>query len=331
MTNPIPTPSAGVLADEAPFTEVQDDDPDHRDGRSRGMAALTIGAIGVVYGDIGTSPLYALREALRPVARDGLTRGEVLGVISLLIWALIIIVTVKYVLILLRADNRGEGGVLALFTLTRLAIGRRSIPVLALAIAGAALFFGDAIITPAISVLSAVEGIGLVAPHFEGFVLPVTVGILMALFMVQRHGTGAISFAFGPVTVLWFLTMATTGVLQMVGDPAVLASFDPRYGIRFVRGTPSHGLRRAGRGVPGGDGGRGALCRSGPFRPPPDHAGLVRAGVSGAGAELPRPGRTGAARSHRAVEPVLPRWCRRSCCRSWWRWQRSPRSSPRRR
>ncbi|MCU9846715.1 potassium transporter Kup [Defluviimonas sp. WL0024] len=198
------------------------------------MATLTLGAIGVVYGDIGTSPLYALREALRPVAQDGLVRSEVIGVISLLIWALIIIVTVKYVLILLRADNQGEGGILALYTLARLAIGRRSIPVLVLGILGAALFFGDAVITPAISVLSAVDGIGLVAPHFQSFVLPVTIGILIALFAIQSYGTGAIAFAFGPITVVWFLTMGITGALQLAAEPGVLAAFDPRFAISFL-------------------------------------------------------------------------------------------------
>lgn len=232
MTHAIPAPFGGVFADEAPRAAVPE--ANHGDGHGRGLAALTLGAIGVVYGDIGTSPLYALREALRPVARDGLARGEVLGVISLLIWALVIIVTAKYVLILLRADNQGEGGVLALYTLTRLAIGHRSIPVLALGIAGAALFFGDAVITPAISVLSAVEGISLVAPHFEAFVLPVTVGILTALFIVQTYGTGAISFAFGPVTAVWFLTMGATGAAQLAADPAVLVAFDPRYGLTFL-------------------------------------------------------------------------------------------------
>lgn len=199
-----------------------------------GLAALTIGAIGVVYGDIGTSPLYALREALRPVAHDGLARSEVLGVISLLIWTILLIVTVKYVLFLLRVDNRGEGGILALYTLTRLAIGRRSYGVLALGIAGAALFFGDAIITPAISVLSAVEGIKLVAPSFEAYVLPSTIGILIALFIVQQHGTQAISVAFGPVTVLWFLAMGAMGLKELVYDPGVLIAVNPIFGVRFL-------------------------------------------------------------------------------------------------
>jgi KUP system potassium uptake protein len=207
--------------------------------RKQGLATLAVGAIGVVYGDIGTSPLYALREALHPVSHDGLAVAEVLGVISLLIWTLVLIVTIKYVMFLLRADNHGEGGILALYTLTRLAIGRRSYAVLALGIAGAALFFGDAIITPAVSVLSAVEGIKLVAPSFERYVLPITLGILIALFMVQRHGTQAISFAFGPITALWFLTMAATGVAQVATNLAVLQAFNPWYGVLFLI---DHGL-----------------------------------------------------------------------------------------
>ena len=200
----------------------------------QGFAALTIGAVGVVYGDIGTSPIYAFREALRPVAADGLTRAEVLGLLSLLIWTLTLIVTVKYVLFLLRTDNRGEGGVLALYTLARLAIGRRSVPVLALAIAGAALFAGDAIITPAISVLSAVEGAGLILPELSEWVLPVTLGILLALFLLQRRGTGAMSLAFGPITVLWFLTLAALGLWNIAANPGVLAAFSPGHALGFL-------------------------------------------------------------------------------------------------
>jgi KUP system potassium uptake protein len=199
-----------------------------------GLAMLTIGAVGVVYGDIGTSPLYALREALRPVAADGLTRFEVFGVLSLLIWSLTMIVTLKYVAYLLRADNRGEGGVLALYTLSRLAIGRRSLWVLGLGIAGASLFLGDSVITPAISVLSAVEGIGLVAPAFGSYVVPVTVGILLGLFFVQKHGTAEISSAFGPIMVVWFLVMAGTGIVHLVRDPEVLWAFDPVFAVTFL-------------------------------------------------------------------------------------------------
>lgn len=207
---------------------------DGHSAHKQGLAGLTVGAIGVVYGDIGTSPLYAMREALRPVAHDGLERSEVLGIISLLVWTLILIVTIKYVLVLLRADNHGEGGILALYALTRQAIGKRSYAVLALGIAGASLFLGDAIITPAVSVLSAVEGIELVAPSFSTYVMPVTLGILLALFMVQRHGTQAISVAFGPVMALWFLVMGASGTFALVNDPEVLLAFNPLYGVEFL-------------------------------------------------------------------------------------------------
>lgn len=199
------------------------------------FAALTIGAVGVVYGDIGTSPLYAFREALRPVAGNGsVTPSEVLGLLSLLIWTLILIVTLKYVFFLLRVDNRGEGGILALYTMVRLAIGRRSIPVLTLAVIGAALFFGDAIITPAISVLSAVEGAGLVMPALEEWVVPTTLGILIGLFAVQRRGTKTIARAFGPITVLWFSVLAGLGLWHILQAPAVLAAFNPVWAVAFL-------------------------------------------------------------------------------------------------
>ncbi len=199
-----------------------------------GTAALTLGAIGIVYGDIGTSPLYALRESLRTAAGDGITRGEVLGVVSLLLWALILIVTLKYVIVLLRADNDGEGGVLSLMALAQAASGRRTVAVFVLGVAGAALFFGDALITPAISVLSAVEGLELVTPAVEPYVLPIAIGLLVALFAVQRHGTGAVAAFFGPITAIWFVTMGMTGLIHVADDPSVLAAFNPAYGIAFL-------------------------------------------------------------------------------------------------
>ena len=199
----------------------------------QGFLALTLGAVGVVYGDIGTSPIYAFREALR--AAGGRTgEAEVLGLLSLLIWALILIVTVKYVLVLLRADNRGEGGVLALYTLARLAIGRRSVPVLLLALAGAALFAGDAMITPAISILSAVEGVKLVTPALDHWVLPIALVIITLLFAVQRRGTAAVAFVFGPVTAIWFLALGALGVLSLLENPAVLRAFSPVWGVEFL-------------------------------------------------------------------------------------------------
>ena len=198
------------------------------------LLALTVGAVGVVYGDIGTSPLYALREALRPAAADGLTRAEVIGVVSLLLWALIVVVTLKYVLFLLRADNRGEGGVLALYALVRTARGRGGPAIFLLAICGAALFFGDAIITPAISVLSAVEGLTLVTPVLEPYVLPLAVAILTALFAVQSGGTGPLARWFGPVTAVWFAAMGALGLGQVIAAPGILAAFDPTFAAAFM-------------------------------------------------------------------------------------------------
>lgn len=206
--------------------------------RSHGLAALTLGAIGVVYGDIGTSPIYAFREALKATGAAVPGPAEVLGILSLLIWTLILIVTVKYVFFLLRADNRGEGGILALYTLVRLATGRRSVPILLLALAGAALFAGDAAITPAISVLSAVEGVGLILPQLSAYVLPVTIGILIALFMVQRHGTASVARFFGPICVVWFLALGGLGIWHIADDPSVLASFNPLWGVNFLLGHP---------------------------------------------------------------------------------------------
>ncbi|WP_309664797.1 potassium transporter Kup [Tabrizicola sp.] len=199
------------------------------------FAALVIGAVGVVYGDIGTSPIYAFREALTSVSQGGAVgQADVLGLLSLLIWTLILIVSVKYVSFLLRVDNRGEGGVLALYTKVRLAVGRRSVPILTLAIIGAALFFGDAIITPAISVLSAVEGAELVVPALKTLVVPVTMGILFALFMIQRQGTATIAGTFGPITVLWFLVLAGLGIWHTIAAPEVLRAFNPVWGLTFL-------------------------------------------------------------------------------------------------
>ena len=208
-------------------------------GAKAGFWALALGSVGVVYGDIGTSPLYALREALHHAQDDGITRAEVLGVTSLLLWALIFIVTGKYVLFLMRADNRGEGGTLSLMALAQRALGRATPAVFLLGVAGAALFYGDALITPAISVLSAVEGLKLVTPVFDPYVIPITVAILLALFAAQRQGTGKVAALFGPVTALWFLTIAVLGLLHIQDDLGVFAAINPAYAISFLF---SHGL-----------------------------------------------------------------------------------------
>jgi KUP system potassium uptake protein len=210
--------------------------------------ALAVGCLGVVYGDIGTSPLYAFRVALRAaVGTTGpVTREVVLGVDSLILWALILIVTVKYVLILLRADNRGEGGTLALMALARNSLGRHSGIILLFGIVSAALFYGDALITPAISVLSAVEGLQVVAPPLERFVVPVTVVILVILFVGQSRGTAKVAALFGPVTTLWFIVIAVAGLVHVIANPSVLAAFNPLYGIDFLRTYSPVGLATLG-------------------------------------------------------------------------------------
>jgi KUP system potassium uptake protein len=206
-----------------------------------GFWGLTLGSIGVVYGDIGTSPLYAFREAVVAAGGtpDGIPRQTVLGVVSLILWALILIVTLKYVFILLRADNKGEGGILALMALAQRALGR-SAPVLVLfGTIGAALFYGDALITPALSVLSAIEGLKVATPAFEPYVVPLTVVILFALFAVQSRGTASVAAFFGPITLIWFIAIAVAGLAHIVQYPGVLAAFDPSYGFRFLIG---HGM-----------------------------------------------------------------------------------------
>ncbi len=199
------------------------------------LLALSVGSIGVVYGDIGTSPLYAFREALRPVAADGVTPEEIIGIISLMLWTLTIIVTVKYVAFLLRADNDGEGGTLSLLALlsNRVTAGHGKLLFL-LGVIGAALFLGDAMITPALSVLSAVEGLKIVEPDLGRFILPISIGILVLLFMVQSQGTGAVSKAFGPVMLLWFLTMGLGGLHHIADDPAIFAALNPAHALRFL-------------------------------------------------------------------------------------------------
>ena len=202
---------------------------------------LTLGSIGVVYGDIGTSPLYALREAVvAAVGSEGApAREPVLGVASLILWALIVVVTLKYVVILLRADNKGEGGTLALMALAQHAIGKKTGLVVLLGIISGALFYGDAVITPALSVLSAIEGLKIATPAFDPYVVPVTVVILVALFSVQSRGTASVAAFFGPITMIWFIALAVAGLWHIALDPSVLAAINPVHGARFLA---SHGV-----------------------------------------------------------------------------------------
>ena len=201
-----------------------------------GFWTLAIGSIGVVYGDIGTSPLYALRESVLAATSDGRTLNEpiVLGILSLIIWALIFVVTIKYVIILLRADNKGEGGTLALMALASRALGRTTGTIILLGIISGALFYGDDIITPALSVLSAVEGLKVVTPAFADYVVPITVVILLVLFWVQSRGTASVATFFGPVMLIWFAAITLGGLWHIGQYPAVLFAFNPWHGISFL-------------------------------------------------------------------------------------------------
>lgn len=199
-----------------------------------GIWTLTLGSVGVVYGDIGTSPLYAFREALATAKQDGIIAPqEVYGVASLILWALTLIVTIKYVTIVLRLDNNGEGGTLSLMALARKATGG-GFAILALGIIGAALFYGDAMITPAISVLSAVEGLKLVTPAFDPYVLPITLVIIVGLFLVQSHGTARVAFFFGPIMVVWFLTLGLCAVPHILREPEVFWALNPIHGVHYL-------------------------------------------------------------------------------------------------
>jgi KUP system potassium uptake protein len=222
-----------------PIGQVLASGPDEGGQRERttgaNLLALTLGSIGVVFGDIGTSPLYAFREAVHAAQHGGpLTRDIVLGVLSMILWSLILVVTVKYVLILLRADNNGEGGTLSLAALAMRALGRQTTLVFILGMMGAAMFLGDSFITPAISVLSAVEGLKLAAPGLERYVIPITIVILVGLFSVQSHGTARVATWFGPITTTWFVAIALLGALHIFDDPQVLLAINPYYALNFL-------------------------------------------------------------------------------------------------
>src|SRR5580692_2996205 len=216
----IPAGHAALTANE----ELGEAAPD----RPTGLPALSLAALGVVFGDIGTSPVYTFRECFNPEHGLPLDPEHVLGVLSMIFWALIIVVTVKYVLLIMRADNQGEGGILALLALAlEKAQSERSRNLLVLlALGGAALFYGDSMITPAISVLSAVEGIGIATPALQQFVLPLTVAVLLALFLFQKGGTGRVGSIFGPVMVLWFAVIAIVGVMRIAETPRVLGALN---------------------------------------------------------------------------------------------------------
>ncbi|MBD7987918.1 potassium transporter Kup [Luteimonas sp. Sa2BVA3] len=230
MSAAAPTPSAAPQA-------ARGDRHDQGHGHGRiGLFGLVVGAVGVVFGDIGTSPLYTLREAFNP--HYGLTANHdtVLGILSLVFWALTVVVTFKYVTIIMRADNEGEGGIMALMALAQRSLkpGSKSVYLVGLlGVFGASLFFGDGVITPAISVLSAVEGLEVVAPQLHDWIVPITVGVLAGLFATQRYGTEKVGRVFGPITIIWFLSLAALGVLNITHEPEVLKAINPWWAARF--------------------------------------------------------------------------------------------------
>jgi KUP system potassium uptake protein len=238
----------------------------------KALALLAVTALGVVYGDIGTSPLYALRECFAGHYGIATTPENVLGVLSLIFWALLIVITLKYVIFILRADNHGEGGILALTALAtplrRIAMSKQRWLVL-LGVFGAALLYGDGVITPAISVLSAVEGLNVVAPFFRPFVLPLTIIILIALFMIQRTGTARIGGLFGPIMVIWFAVLALLGVVHIVQAPQVLTAVNPWYGVQFFLANGWHGFLVLGTVFLVVTGGEALYADMGHFGPKP--------------------------------------------------------------
>ena len=209
----------------------------------RARHGLVIGALGVVYGDIGTSPLYTVRQCFDDV--HSMRPESILGVLSLIAWSLFIVVTLKYVIVIMRADNRGEGGILALTALALRAANRGTRAagwIIAAGMIGAALFYGDGVITPAISVLSAVEGLKVATPVFEPYILPVTVVLLLALFLIQRRGTGMVGEFFGPIMALWFVVLACLGGAEVARHPAILLALNPAHGITFLLADPFRGF-----------------------------------------------------------------------------------------
>jgi len=214
-----------------------------RDSRTRrsSLGALTLAALGIVFGDIGTSPLYAVKETFSPDHGIELTHASILGGLSTIFWALMIIVSLKYVVLIMRADNRGEGGIMALIALAQKAIKQHQgwrIPLLLIGVFGASLFYGDAVLTPAISVLSAVEGLEVGTKALKPYVVPISVGVLLALFALQARGTAAVGKLFGPVTMIWFIAIGAAGIYGIAQAPAILAALNPLHALGFLT---SHG------------------------------------------------------------------------------------------
>lgn len=268
---------------------------------------LALTALGVVFGDIGTSPLYAFQVALIGVGHAP-TATDVLGIVSLILWALTVMVSLKYVVFVLRADNDGEGGILALLSLVaseQVANGAKLPALVLLGVVGASLLYGDGVITPAISVLSAMEGLKLIAPEFEHFILPATVAVLIGLFVIQKYGTGSIGKLFGPIMVVWFVVLGGLGLANIWMAPAILRAVNPLEAVHFLMHDPKISFVVIGAVFLALTGGRGAVCRYGPCRRFGDPPGLVRPRASGAAAELFRAGRADPQRSRRGRQSLL--------------------------
>jgi len=213
----------------------------HKRGK-RYLVVMSVGALGIVYGDIGTSPLYAFRESFHAASGLGVDRVSVFGVLSLMFWALVLIVSFKYLMFVMRADNHGEGGIMALTAL--LVPTRKERPagirwaLILLGLFGTSLLYGDGVITPAISVLSAVEGLEVAAPDLEPYVIPIAVLILVALFAIQRQGTSTVGAIFGPVMIVWFSVLAVLGGYHVLQDPGILAAVNPAHAVAFIGESP---------------------------------------------------------------------------------------------
>jgi KUP system potassium uptake protein len=265
------------------MSKQQSTTPDHANGQAQGhgksgLRTMVLGAVGVVFGDIGTSPLYTLKEAFSP--HFGLigNHDTILGILSLVFWALMIVVTLKYVTIIMRADNEGEGGIMALMALAQRTLpkdGMSAYIVGLLGIFGASLFFGDGVITPAITVLGAVEGLEVAAPHLDAWIVPISIAILILVFMAQRQGTAKIGKVFGPIMMVWFVSIAAIGVYNVVDAPEVLMALNPWWGAKFFMTHGWHALFILGAVVLAVTGGEALYADMGHFGPKPIRIGWV--------------------------------------------------------
>jgi KUP system potassium uptake protein len=243
-----------------------------RNKSRQGLASLTLAAVGVVYGDIGTSPLYTIHEVFSPSTGVPLDREHLIGAASVIFWALMFVVTLKYVLLILRAGNRGEGGIMALTALATHAVAskpRRRAALMMMGLFGAALFYGDSILTPTISVLGAMEGLEIAAPGLKSYVLPLSLGVLIGLFLMQRHGTETVGKLFGPIIIVWFIMLSASGAWHISQQPAILAAFDPRHALHFLHERGWHVFAAVGAIVLAITGAEALYADMGHFGPRP--------------------------------------------------------------